>query len=157
MSFLYPQMVIDGIGRRLAMPDTGITFVQFHYRTNIERQYILEHGSVLGAGGVTVPTGDPRRITILLYDTSQFTREHEMGHALFLPHATGHTEGASEAAGSDASYHDNDAPEVLGRPSPFPCHMSYDISSTSFCGTCQLRLRGWNPLTFSVDGRRNSR
>lgn len=58
---------------------------------------------------------------------------HEVGHALFLPHAV-KVRPTSEGAGGEVPgvhvLHDN-------------CLMNYELDSRHFCGLCSFRLRGW--------------
>lgn len=50
---------------------------------------------------------------------------HEIGHALFLPHAP------------PMGYDEAHTPRST-------CIMNYELDSDAFCGTCMLRLRGWD-------------
>jgi hypothetical protein len=50
---------------------------------------------------------------------------HEIGHAMFLPHAP--------PMGFEATHTPNST-----------CLMNYNLDSDTFCGTCMLRLRGWD-------------
>lgn len=67
------------------------------------------------------------------------TTTHEIGHLLFLPHAS--TAPGSDLASHDATGHWNN------------CTMSYNYDKVrKFCGLCLLRLRGWDktPLSSSM-------
>jgi hypothetical protein len=59
---------------------------------------------------------------------------HELGHAVFLPHAPRNNPKAVEPSQYKDGCH------VKGDN----CLMNYDLDSEHFCGVCMLRLRGWN-------------
>ena len=61
------------------------------------------------------------------------TMAHEMGHSLWLHHAT--TEEGKKPEASDRQEHN--------RVEWDTCTMSY-ISLANFCGLCVLKLRGWD-------------
>lgn len=58
---------------------------------------------------------------------------HELGHALYLPHAFDYATGdaPSNTHAEVHVYEDN-------------CVMNYDLQGVHFCGMCMLRMRGWN-------------
>ncbi len=58
---------------------------------------------------------------------------HELGHALYLPHAYDFATGdaPSNTHAEVHVYEDN-------------CVMNYDLQGVHFCGMCMLRMRGWN-------------
>jgi hypothetical protein len=146
---LFVLPVLSEIGKRLAL-EKGLTFVQFHFMSNAEKEQVETQRPDIGAGGLFCPSGDSGRAAILLFDNEPRTRAHETGHALFLCHKLG-----GPVLAADDSQHENDS-LAPNHTSPFPCIMSYDMSQTAFCGTCQLRMRGWDPERFSVDVRENS-
>jgi hypothetical protein len=58
---------------------------------------------------------------------------HELGHNMFLPHAKSST--GDKPDGTREDRHD---------AGDGHCLMSYDSTRPSFCGLCQLRMRGWS-------------
>lgn len=72
------------------------------------------------------------------------TAVHEIGHALGMPHAPG---GAETPELINRFMHDEDDPH---------CAMNYEFTANSFCGLCNLRIRGWDATRLSSDGSKNT-
>lgn len=137
----------------LAPTDTGVMVVHFEGGTNVAHrmeyftrtwQEARSTGAFDGSvwpdqrqrGVVSfytcdpaLPTTDPKPVKDL-----DVVLVHEVGHALFLPHAARHTPTADLGGGEVPGVHvlhDN-------------CLMNYELDSKHFCGLCLLRLRGWD-------------
>lgn len=70
----------------------------------------------------------------ILYKPATSVAAHELGHALYLPHAPRKQDGATTPGDVEATHHDANA----------GCIMNYDQDTVAFCGRCALRLSGWN-------------
>ncbi|HWC96389.1 MAG TPA: hypothetical protein VG456_06565 [Candidatus Sulfopaludibacter sp.] len=71
----------------------------------------------------------------IVYKNNDSVAAHEMGHALFLPHAI-----ELVADGRRPGSPIEPAQHVISGT----CIMNYDHDSDHFCGFCMLRLRGWD-------------
>ncbi|MBI2686061.1 MAG: hypothetical protein HYX27_07075 [Acidobacteria bacterium] len=96
---------------------------------------------------IDVSDATRNRCAFVFYRSDVQTFVHEVGHHLFLPHAkyptTGNTPG-----GFQVDRHDDDDDK---------CTMSYNHPTRSFCGLCQLRLRGWTALQLKKDDALNKK
>lgn len=71
---------------------------------------------------------------------------HEIGHALFLPHANSSVVGGNLGSSRPLVHIVGDNKDHQADKNPFRsdnCTMNYDLDSGHFCGICMLRLRGW--------------
>jgi len=90
--------------------------------------------SVLNGMAADPPDATRNRCAFIFWNARIDTFVHEIGHHLFLPHSPFPV--GSPPGGSQRERHDElDA----------HCLMTYNRPRKSFCGLCQLRLRGWNP------------
>jgi hypothetical protein len=90
--------------------------------------------SVLNGMAADPPDATRHRCAFIFWNARVDTFVHEIGHHLFLPHSPFPV--ASPPGGAQRERHDElDA----------HCLMTYNRPRKSFCGLCQLRLRGWNP------------
>lgn len=121
----------------------GITIIHFNYTHTYLRDLIAGDPSV-GAilGSAIDPSDSSRTKCAFLYLVPRLdTFVHEIGHHLFMPHAP-------TAGGFIRDRHD----ELDGN-----CMMSYNRPRLSFCGLCQLRLRGWSATALSKTSADNKK
>jgi hypothetical protein len=91
--------------------------------------------TILQGSAVDVSDATRNKCVFVFYVADLGTFVHEVGHHLFLPHSKHHVGNASVPAGAQDDRHDDDDDM---------CLMSYSDNTVSFCGLCQLRLRGWD-------------
>jgi hypothetical protein len=121
-----------GVGKE-AVP--GVITMEFNF-TNTCLRDLNAGGAGLGYWyGAAVDPGDAdeHRCVIMFWKSGVDFFSHEFGHHMFLPHAKYPT--ASPPDGAKENRHD-DVDDG--------CLMSYSNNRPSFCGFCQLRMRGWN-------------
>ena len=122
--------------KSLENANDGVTIVQFNY-VHSELATLKAAGtaglSVTNGSAIDVSGATRNRCCFVFWAARVDTFVHEIGHHLFLPHAP--FPAASPPGGSQAERHD--AADVR-------CVMSYNPPRPSFCGLCQLRLRGWD-------------
>src|SRR5207253_7534297 len=125
----------------------GITIVHFDYLHSVEKDLDLEDVSVALLEGVAINANDAtrNRCAFVLFQPVVPVLVHEIGHHLFLPHARG---GDPAPTGIQENRHDLEDGK---------CIMSYSESRETFCGLCQLRLRGWNADTLDNTGFLNTK
>jgi hypothetical protein len=116
----------------------GITIAHFdHLHTFL--QTLVAAGtagvSILLGVAIDVTDGSRNKCVFVFFSADVGTFVHEVGHHLFLPHSRYHVGNASVPAGSQDDRHDDDDDM---------CLMTYSNNTVSFCGLCQLRLRGWD-------------
>ncbi len=132
-------MPIDG-GKTAAAPE-GMTVIHFdgiHDQEGTKREFLgaSEH----------VPDANRYKCALILCGDPMVTFIHEAGHHLFLPHARYPTN--SVPGGALPDRHDDDDDK---------CTMSYNDPTRSFCGLCQLRLRGWSSVNLKKDDAGNTK
>ena len=81
----------------------------------------------------TLPAGRPN-MYVAEYKALDSITVHEVGHAIYLPHAPE----------VDPKYSDAERVKEGCHIKGDTCLMNYDPRSEHFCGMCMLRLRGWN-------------
>lgn len=114
----------------------GITVMHFdHLHSQVAPALAAGLGvSVLRGMAADPPDATHHRCAFIFWFARVDTFVHEIGHHLFLPHSPFPV--AKPPGGSQPERHDQlDA----------HCLMTYHLPRKSFCGLCQLRLRGWNP------------
>ncbi len=114
----------------------GITVIHFdHLHSQVTPAILAGLAiSVLNGMAADSPDATRNRCVFIFWSAHVDTFVHEIGHHLFLPHSpfpVGHMPG-----GSQPERHDE---------LDVHCMMTYNRPRKSFCGLCQLRLRGWNP------------
>jgi hypothetical protein len=121
----------------------GINLLQFQGLYNHEA---LPGGSQLNGFAAAFPSTGRNKCAFVLcaaagnYGGDSNTREqtvtHEIGHCLFLPHASQGVTATDISNKPDPNGHDNAWTN---------CAMSYNYNAERrFCGFCLLRLRGWD-------------
>lgn len=115
----------------------GVTIFAFDKPVNITHP---NAGSTLGIA-IDMTGRTRHRCAYLGYSDADDTASHEIGHHLMCPHAP-------TAGGYVAASHDKDDTK---------CLMSYSRPRISFCGLCQLRLRGWSRDVLDKDGTKNTK
>lgn len=114
----------------------GVTIVQFNFIHSV-----LATLQAAGTAGLSITNGSAidvsgatrNRCCFVFWNARVDTFVHEIGHHLFLPHSP--FPAGSPPGGSQAERHD---------AADSNCMMSYNRPRPSFCGLCQLRLRGWD-------------
>jgi hypothetical protein len=134
----------------------GINLVQFQGLYNHEA---LPGGTQLNGFAASFPSTGRNKCAFVLcaaagnYTGSQNTREqtvtHEIGHCLFLPHASDGVTATDISNKPDPNGHDNDWHN---------CTMSYNFNAErKFCGLCILRLRGWDHTKLNPTAANNKK
>jgi hypothetical protein len=116
--------------------EDGITVMHFdHLHSQMAPAIVAGLGiSVLNGMAADPPDATRHRCAFIFWNARVDTFVHEIGHHLFLPHSP--FPAAGPPGGSQPERHDElDA----------HCIMTYNRPRKSFCGLCQLRLRGWDP------------
>jgi len=114
----------------------GVTILHFDYLHSAVTAAMVVRGArvrLLNGQAVDLPDANRNRCGFVFWNAQVDTFVHEVGHHLFLPHAP--FPAAKPPAGSQDERHD-ELDEY--------CMMSYNRPRVSFCGLCQLRLRGWD-------------
>lgn len=113
----------------------GVTIVHFNFAHSLDAASGGAGGTSLTLGeAVNVPGSTRSKCLFNLWSANANVFCHEVGHHIFLPHSPfppGFMPGGAQAERHDAA--DN------------KCMMTYNWPMTSFCGLCQLRVRGWDP------------
>ena len=142
-------------GGKTAAAKDGVTIIHFENVHSIVSEVQSaspapsDMGDMIYLLGEAIDVADAtrHRCAFVFYRTDVQTFVHEVGHHLFLPHAkyplTGNTPG-----GYQVDRHDDDDPK---------CTMGYNHPTRSFCGLCQLRLRGWTALQLSKNDADNKK
>jgi hypothetical protein len=134
--------VLDKVMPRFSLPEGGLTVMKFH-SPGLHNQEVPRSGT--GGLFMVVPGQSDRSRAVIMQFTEDSQPEvtvHEVGHALFLEHAPGHTSDASDPDEAIAEHHSEDA----------RCVMSYRSDANSFCGLCVLKLGGWKYWKVGRDG-----
>jgi hypothetical protein len=121
---------LDGVG-------DGITVLHFNYTCSIRQSF---NGGGLVGSAIDVAGNSRNRCLFLLLDQDIETFVHEIGHHLFLAHF------GPKPDSFDSRYHDS---------TDLKCMMSYNDPVNTFCGFCQLRMRGWDGDELKADGTKN--
>ena len=136
--------VKHGVGKEAP---TGVTFLEFnHTHTYLRDQIAAGVGLRYWYGAAVDPSDAGRdRCMIMFWLAGVDKFSHEFGHHMFLPHATS-TSGAP--GGVQVDRHDD-----VDRG----CLMSYSPVRPSFCGLCQLRMRGWSATSLDKISAKNKK
>ncbi len=108
----------------------GVTIMHFDY-SNSYLKTLRDSGARVGSklgSAIEADDGSRTQCAFVFVCARLDTFSHEIGHHMFLPHARG-------AGGAQLDRHDD---------VDTGCLMSYNRPRPSFCGLCQLRLRGWD-------------
>jgi hypothetical protein len=126
----------------------GITIIHFEHIHSFLRTLIAAGAAVDITNGQAVDVGDGSRnkCAFVFWNARLDTFIHEIGHHLFLPHAKYPT--AGPPGGNQPERHDDDDAN---------CIMSYNRPRPSFCGLCQLRLRGWDATKLKKNDADNTK
>ncbi|MCW8804871.1 MAG: hypothetical protein OQK56_00305 [Ignavibacteriaceae bacterium] len=122
----------------------GITILHFNYTHTLLRDLRASGnntGKNLNGAAIDVNDGGRNKCAFLFTNARLDTFSHEIGHHLFLPHAKG-------APGNQPNRHDD---------VDSGCLMSYNRPRPSFCGLCQLRLRGWDATKLDKISAKNQK
>jgi hypothetical protein len=109
----------------------GITIIHFNFTISLDDASLVpggNHPGVTNGMALHVPGSSRHRSAFVFWNSRIDTFMHEIGHHLFLPHS-------QSAGGEQVERHDS---------ADANCMMSYNRPRDSFCGLCQLRLRGWD-------------
>lgn len=114
----------------------GVTIVHFNYQHSVDAAAGVAVGTSTVGEAVNVPGSTRNKCLFALWGNTVNVFCHEVGHHIFLPHAPFPPPPSPMfPGGSQAERHD--AVDVS-------CMMSYNTPTSSFCGLCQLRVRGWD-------------
>lgn len=138
----FSLILLDRITRDLMPDKPGITLFIYNDVTNHDRRRVEILGREFPNGITQQSAPDRARCTVCANHLG--TAVHEMGHALGMPHAPG---GAETPELINRFMHDEDDPH---------CAMNYELTANSFCGLCNLRIRGWDATRLSSDGSKNT-
>lgn len=112
----------------------GVTIVHFNFVHSVDAASGGAGGTSLTLGeAVNVPGSTRNKCLFALWSANVNVFCHEVGHHIFLPHSPfppGFLPGGAQVERHDAV--DN------------KCMMTYNWPMSSFCGLCQLRVRGWD-------------
>ena len=133
----------------------GIAIIQFNYLHNVVRDFPAATAGVAYLQGAAVDVSDASHekcvFVFFTPGTSPAdvdTFNHEVGHHLFMPHSRYHVGNAIAPGKPLDDRHDDDDQS---------CLMSYSTGATTFCGLCQLRLRGWDATALDKDDAKNKK
>jgi len=135
------QAALDGLNLLAAAAD-GVSIVEFNGLQNQpSRSKTL--GVAIDAKGRT-----RSKCLFMGFAPTDEVMAHEVGHHLMCPHAHGEANGDGDGPGHSPKHHDKD---------DYHCLMSYNRPLQTFCGLCQLRLRGWDLDQLDKDGAKNEK
>ena len=155
------RMVLSGPGRTLLQEldllkdaKDGVMVIHFLFYHQLDATMVpagTATGSVTNGAAVNVPGSTRNRCCFVFWNPRVDTFVHEIGHHMFLPHAP-FSQGGRVAPGTaivlpSATVAGNVPGGSQEERHDFVdtnCLMSYNRPRISFCGLCQLRLRGWD-------------
>ena len=126
----------------------GISIIHFEHVHSVVADAVANGGNPRNLNGMAYDSGDGthERCAFVLWEQRVDTFVHEIGHHLFLPHSP--FPAASPPGGAQADRHDSIDNQ---------CIMSYDPGRKTFCGLCQLRLRGWSAKALDKTAASNTK
>lgn len=127
----------------LAGARNGITVIQFQFLDSNRAALDGTAGlSTLNGSAVDVPGASRNKCCFILWNPMADTFVHEIGHHLFLPHF------GPKPDVFQADFHDS---------ADLACIMSYNRPRPTFCGFCQLRMRGWDQTKLDPTSANNKK
>jgi len=137
-------------GGKTGAAQDGITVIQFNYLHNVVRDFPAGTPGVEYLLGVAADVSDAshEKCVFVFFTPDVDTFNHEVGHHLFMPHSKYHVGNSIAPGGAQDDKHDDDDQY---------CLMSYSTGSNTFCGFCQLRLRGWDATALDKDDANNTK
>jgi hypothetical protein len=132
----------------------GVMVIHFLFHHQIDAAMVpagTATGSVTNGAAVNPPGATRNRCCFVFWNPRVDTFVHEIGHHLFLPHSPFKAGGRTAPATAIVLPTNTVAGNVPGGSQverhdfvDTTCMMSYNRPRNSFCGLCQLRLRGWD-------------
>ena len=123
--------------------NSGITIVQFNFLDSNRAALDGTAGlSTLNGSAVDVPGNARDKCCFIFWNPRVDTFVHEIGHHLFLPHF------GPQPAAFVGNVHD---------AADLACIMTYNRPRPTFCGFCQLRMRGWDATALNTAGASNKK
>lgn len=109
---------------------SGLTIIHFNFLDTVRAGLDGTAGlSTLNGSAVDVPGNALDKCCLILWVSALDTCVHEVGHHMFLPHF------GPKPDAFVADRHDS---------ADLQCIMTYNRPRPTFCGLCQLRMRGWD-------------
>ena len=122
---------------------SGITIIHFNFLDTVRAGLDGTAGlATLNGSAIDVPGNALDKCCFALWASALDTFVHEVGHHLFLPHF-GPKPDAFVAARHDSA--------------DLQCIMTYNRPRPTFCGLCQLRLRGWDATKIDKTSANNKK